>query len=122
MMVLVVEDDHDLIMAYERVLEIRGHKIKWAHTVYGAAELLRTEKDIDLIILDYELGSEMNGLDLQRHIPKGIPVVVTTGYSERCMKEIRGMRNWSVYEKSELHNFSKFFTMLAIAAAKSKEL
>lgn len=77
--ILLVEDDFDTRLVYERAMREWGHHVCAAWTAYGAIELLRTET-IDLVVLDLELQGLMSGVDVKRHIPSRIPVILITGH------------------------------------------
>jgi CheY-like chemotaxis protein len=77
--VLLVEDDYDTRLYYERLIRAWGHHLCSAWTAMGAMELLRTEA-IDLVVLDLELQGLMSGVDVKRHVPDRIPVILVTGH------------------------------------------
>jgi DNA-binding NtrC family response regulator len=84
--VLVVEDDHPLRDLYTTLLREAGHTVCSAWTARGAIELIRTER-VDLVLLDLELDGLMTGVDVWNKIPRGIPVIVVSGYSERYIHD-----------------------------------
>jgi nitrogen regulation protein NR(I) len=78
--ILVVDDERNVLRAFEDVLSTRGYEIVCTR---DAEEALRCVKDaeVDLVILDIRLPG-MNGLDALaqlRHIRPTLPVIVMTG-------------------------------------------
>ncbi len=78
--ILVVDDERNVLRAFEDILSTRGHEVVG---VRGAEEAMRCLKDTDvnLVILDICLPG-MNGLDALaqvRQVRPGLPVIVMTG-------------------------------------------
>lgn len=65
--ILVVEDNQDMREAVASALERDGHKIYQANSAEEAKELLFSDSDIDLAILDINLPGD-SGLDLTQYI------------------------------------------------------
>ena len=85
MNILIVEDDSDVRSALALVLRDRGQGVAWAEPGEGGLEKRRSE-DIDVVLLDLELGSGMSGWDVARHKLKDpkiahIPIIITSGLS-----------------------------------------
>jgi CheY-like chemotaxis protein len=77
--ILIVDDDRQVVLALQRILRTKGYDTCHTFTGQGALELIRTEKDIDVIILDINLGAGMSGIDVARQLPRGIPLIVVSG-------------------------------------------
>ena len=78
--ILVVDDERNVLRAFEDILSTRGHDVV---CVRGAEEAMRRLKDadFDLVILDICLPG-MNGLDALaqiRQVRSALPVIVMTG-------------------------------------------
>ena len=78
--ILVVDDERNVLRAFEEILTNRGHE---AVCVSGAEEAMRRLKDadFDLVILDVCLPG-MSGLEAMaqiRHVQPTLPVIVMTG-------------------------------------------
>ncbi len=78
--ILVVDDERNVLRAFEDILTARGHEVV---CVRGAEEAMRRLKDadVDLVILDICLPG-MNGLDALaqiRQLQPTLPVIVMTG-------------------------------------------
>jgi DNA-binding response OmpR family regulator len=79
MKILVVEDDAQQWQNYERSLRPAGHEVFWASRAITAIDFLRTDQ-FDLVMLDLELDGSMSGLEVKRHIPRGVHVFVLSGH------------------------------------------
>jgi DNA-binding response OmpR family regulator len=85
--ILIVEDEEPLRLALEKALTRHGHKVSWASTGETALEKLRTEyKELDLVLLDMNLGPGKSGWDVARikmSLPlyQHIPMFIVSGLS-----------------------------------------
>lgn len=82
---LLVEDEVLIAMAEARMLERHGFII---HIAYSPDEALRlgTQDDIQLILMDIDLGKNvMNGIEAAKQIlsERSVPVIFLTSHSER---------------------------------------
>ena len=82
--ILIVEDDPDVRNGLELLLKDEGHFVATAPDGAAALELMaRGTVEPDLILADYELPDEMDGLQLiaklRQRLHRGIPVVILTG-------------------------------------------
>lgn len=78
--ILVVDDERNVVRAFEEILATRGHEVIGVH---GAEEAIRRLQDagVELMILDIRLPG-MSGLDALARIRKlrpTLPVIVMTG-------------------------------------------
>lgn len=81
MKILMVEDDVLLAKSLSRVLSSRGHQVDVVSAFSeGKARLTSPELDIDVLLLDREVG-EMDGWSLQHLAPSRVKVVLMTGRS-----------------------------------------
>lgn len=76
--VLIVEDDHSILMGLKFCLEQEGFIIKTAET--GKEALVKLQEDYDLILLDLNL-PDMSGFDILEQV-KDIPVIFLTANDE----------------------------------------
>lgn len=82
--ILLVDDDPDLISAFEAILYSRGFDVATALNKAEAEEKLNTFIP-DLAILDVMMEEEHDGFDLARTFKKSnpeLPVIMLTGISE----------------------------------------
>lgn len=82
--ILLVDDDPDLISAFEAILFSRGYDVTTAMSKSEAVEKQKSIKP-DLIILDVMMEDEHDGFDLARNFKKTIPdlpIIMLTGISE----------------------------------------
>jgi CheY-like chemotaxis protein len=81
--VLVVEDNPAVRQVTLSTLHSLGFKVLEAETGDAAARLLKTKKDIKLVLSDVRMPGELSGIDLARLIQREQPdiqVLLTTGY------------------------------------------
>jgi DNA-binding response OmpR family regulator len=77
--ILVVDDEHDLVVTCERLLKRRGWRVVTATTRSGALAALSTLPRPKLAIVDRQL-ADGDGLDVLRvALATGTPVIVVTG-------------------------------------------
>jgi DNA-binding response OmpR family regulator len=84
--VAVVEDDRMLSMLLEEVCQHAGHTVVGsAHTAQDGLALVRSMRP-DCLLVDYQLRSELNGLDVlerARRMLPGIFTVLISGWDHR---------------------------------------
>src|SRR4051794_7012391 len=84
--VLVLEDDAGIRRLQRSHLERAGYTVRLAGNVAEArAELARG--DVDLLVLDYQLGNDENGLEFYRELHgtgSDIPAVLVTGFTDEA--------------------------------------
>lgn len=82
--ILLVDDDPDLISAFDAILNNRGyHVITATNKNEGLAKL--EDEEPELAILDVMMEEEHDGFDLARQIKKlhpDLPIIMLTGISE----------------------------------------
>jgi CheY-like chemotaxis protein len=93
--VLIVDDDIRNIFALTSILEWRNMKIVSAETGRDAINLLQTEPDVDVVLMDIMM-PEMDGIDTMRAIRKiprfkSLPIIAVTakamkGDREKCIE------------------------------------
>jgi PAS domain S-box-containing protein len=84
LVVVAVDDDSLVLMNTASMLEDLGHKVFEAASAREALDILRREKDVDLVISDQAM-PQMTGLQLAAVIKREwptLPVILATGYSE----------------------------------------
>ena len=89
--ILVVDDSAEVAEVTSSMLEQLGYRVVRATTAGDALERLADDAAIDLVFSDIVMPSGLSGLDLAREIRArhaGMPVVLTTGYSD-AMQEIK---------------------------------
>ncbi len=93
--VLVIDNDHFMLEVIEAVLELAGRR-----TISGdeGVEHFREQKeDIDLVILDMRLSSEMEGADALRAlraIDPSVKVIIASAYSQREVEDYLVDERW----------------------------
>ena len=87
---LLVDDEAIITMANAEFLQNIGYSIIKAFSGEDAIDLFREGNErIDLILMDFDLGKGMNGLETAREISKirRIPVIFFTSYPECIIEE-----------------------------------
>jgi CheY-like chemotaxis protein len=88
--VLVVDDEESVLRTTERMLHRLGYRVVLAATGEEAlSQLGAHHSEIDAVLLDLEL-PDMDGVETFREIrlvSRGLPVIVSSGYSERTVEE-----------------------------------
>lgn len=82
--ILLVDDDPDLVSAFEAILYNKGYEVITAINKNEGIEKLR-EKDPDLAILDVMMEEEHDGFEMAREIKKTnpeLPIIMLTGISD----------------------------------------
>ena len=81
--ILVVDDQEEIQELLGDILQRRGSEPVMASCAEDALEIIGTEGgDLSLVILDYDFGSKMNGLEALAQIRKmqsDLPVIILTG-------------------------------------------
>ncbi len=83
--ILLVEDEPSLAKIEGMVIEKFGYKIIFASTGEKAVECVEEFPDIDLILMDINLGSGIDGTQAAREIleKRHLPIVFLTSHSEK---------------------------------------
>lgn len=89
--ILVVEDEPLLRLALQEVLSDAGFAVVEADCVAQAVEMvLAPQRTIDLVFSDIRMPGAMNGMQLADWIRErypGVPVLLTSGYSDKGMTQ-----------------------------------
>lgn len=88
--IMIIEDEHDILLLYKDYLLSKGHKVLATSTT--ANEIMSDYEKIkpDIAIIDYKLPSEKNGLDAAIQILNKYPsaaILIVTAY-DTVKKEI----------------------------------
>lgn len=81
---LLVDDEIIISMATQKRLEAYGYKVLLASNCEQVLETLARRDDIILVLMDIDLGGEINGIDLSRLIleKRNIPIVFVSSHTE----------------------------------------
>lgn len=82
--ILLVEDDIIITLTEKKMLETRGYKVVTANCARQAIDICNDNKEIDLILMDIDLGEGMDGTQAAEIILKErqIPVVFLSNHTE----------------------------------------
>lgn len=101
--ILLVEDEAIIALNEKMILEKFGYQVITASTGEKAVTLAAGNKDIDLILMDIDLGKGIDGPEAASKILvlKNIPIVFLTSHSEREMVEkVRGITRYGYIIKN----------------------
>jgi signal transduction histidine kinase/ActR/RegA family two-component response regulator len=90
--ILLVDDDDSVAAAVEAMLEELGYRVVRASDAGQALITLDGDDSFDIVLSDMVMPGEMGGIDLAREIArrhKGLPVVLSTGYSDAAAIAVR---------------------------------
>ncbi len=79
--ILIVDDDAQLRISFEKILTAEGHKVRMSATGEGGLEIVKTEPP-DLVVMDVRLPG-MDGLTTFKaihNIDAKLPVIIMTAY------------------------------------------
>ena len=85
--ILVVDDEADLVMTYERLLQRRGYRVVSANTRGDGLAIVEREP-LALVITDLRL-PDGDGLELVRAVrslPVATPAIVVTGFASEASR------------------------------------
>jgi len=101
--ILLVEDEVFIAMAEEQMLCKNGYEIISAANGEEAVACVRDNPDIDLVLMDIDLGKGIDGTEAARRIlvDRTIPIVFLTSHSEREMVEkVKGITRYGYVIKN----------------------
>ncbi len=82
--ILLVEDEALIAMSERLILEQNGYDVTVAHSGPAAIEVFAEDQDIDLVLMDIDLGSGMDGTEAAQAILADgeVPVVFLSSHTE----------------------------------------
>ncbi len=101
--ILLVEDEEIIALAISQSVKSFGYNVKSVNNGEEAFELAVQNDEIDLILMDIDLGAGIDGTETARRILelKELPVIFLTFHSERDMVEkVRGITRYGYVIKS----------------------
>src|SRR5512133_3453395 len=102
--ILLVEDQPIIALAESKGLQRLGYEAQTAMHGEAAIEIIQdTKRDIDLILMDIDLGPGMDGTEAARHILalRNLPIVFLTSHSERTtVDRVRGITRYGYVIKN----------------------
>ncbi|MFW5729260.1 MAG: PAS domain S-box protein [Spirochaetota bacterium] len=114
--ILLVEDEAIIALKEERTLQRYGFAVVNAHTGSAAIEAVRADPDIDLVLMDIDLGPGMMGTAAAQEILslRSLPVVFLTMHAEMEMvRLVKGITRYGYV----LKNAGEFVLLEAINMA-----
>lgn len=95
--VLLVEDDAIIGLAQKALLEEHGYTVLTAATGNAAVETALGNESVDLVLMDIDLGTGMDGTEAAASILEGrdVPIVFLTNHSEKEMVDkVKGITQY----------------------------
>jgi signal transduction histidine kinase len=86
MQILLVDDEQSIQMLATRLLERAGHKVACCDSAEDALTLLQEGTAYDLLVTDMILPGQ-SGLELVCQVPRGLPAILMSGYSEQGLPD-----------------------------------
>lgn len=102
--ILLIDDEAPVLQATALFLGLEGHEVVTADSPDDAlAKLARMERKPDVIVSDYQLGTEVTGADLIEQVRailgRSIPAVVLSGDMLRVARRCASLVNCRVFHK-----------------------
>jgi PAS domain S-box-containing protein len=101
--ILLVEDELIIAIAEQEIVRRFGYEVITVNDGEEAIQTVVSNPDVDLILMDIDLGSGIDGTETARRIleKKNIPIVFLTSHSEREMVErVRGITRYGYVIKN----------------------
>ena len=83
--ILIVEDDSILALAASRIIKKNGFEVIIVHSGEKAVNTVSSEVNIDLVLMDIDLGKGIDGTEAAKQILKvrQLPIIFLTSHSEK---------------------------------------
>jgi len=101
--ILLVEDEAILALSHSGILQKNGYEVQIAYNGESAIETVRKSNTVDLVLMDINLGSGIDGTQAAQEILqiKKLPIVFLTSHSEQAMVEkVKGITRYGYVIKS----------------------
>jgi PAS domain S-box-containing protein len=101
--ILLVEDEAIIALTESKTIESFGYEVLCAYSGEAAVQMVGSNKAIDLILMDIDLGHGIDGPEAARKIldQRSIPIVFLTAHSEREMVlKVRGITRYGYIVKN----------------------
>ncbi|MFW5862839.1 MAG: response regulator, partial [Spirochaetota bacterium] len=114
--ILLVEDEAIIAIDQARVIEEFGYRVVTAYNGEEAVDVISADREIELVLMDIDLGSKIDGTEATRRILeiRALPVVFLTSHAEKEM--VDRVKNITRYGYV-LKNSGKFVLNEAITMA-----
>ncbi|TVQ26865.1 MAG: response regulator [Spirochaetaceae bacterium] len=102
-MILLVEDEPLIALAEKTTLEANGYAVATAQNGNAAIEAARAHDDIDLVLMDIDLGSGMDGAETAKAIlaVRNLPIVFLTCHTgQDVVERVQSISNYGYVVKS----------------------
>lgn len=100
--ILLVEDEFPIALHESQLLEDNGYSVITAHKDEAAVEIVNANPDIALILMDIDLGTEIDGTEAAKQIlhKHDLPVIFLTGHTEdEFIKRVEQIISYGIIQK-----------------------
>jgi CheY-like chemotaxis protein len=101
--VLLVDDEVIIALATAKSLESRGYGVVLAHTGEDAVREVAANGEIDLVLMDIDLGPGIDGTEAARRIlaVRTLPIVFLSSHTEQSLVDkVRGITRYGYVVKN----------------------
>ncbi len=101
--ILLVEDDAIIALNQQLLLEENGFEVVHCHTGEESVNIIITDHDINLVLMDIDLGEGLDGTQTAKKILsiRDLPIIFVTGHNERDMVEkVKGITRYGYVIKN----------------------
>lgn len=101
--ILLVEDEAITALATSKTIEKYGYSVVTAPTGESALDIIKSNPEIDLILMDIDLGKGIDGTETARRILRShnLPIVFHTSHSEKDMVDrVKGITRYGYVLKN----------------------
>ncbi len=101
--ILLVEDEAITALSEQRILEEEGYSVIWAGSGEKAIEEVRKNHDLDIILMDIDLGTGMDGTNAAEIIlrEREVPVIFLSSHTEKeVVEKTEGITNYGYVVKN----------------------
>ncbi|MFP4614224.1 MAG: PAS domain S-box protein [Spirochaetaceae bacterium] len=114
--ILLVEDEAIIALSEARTIEKHGYAVITAHSGHSAVQTALSDREISLVLMDVDLGREMDGTEAAETIlsERDLPVVFLTSHAERRFVE---RAKWITNYGYVLKNSGEFVLLESIEMA-----
>jgi CheY-like chemotaxis protein len=100
--ILVVDDNEELLKVTTSMLKMFGYQVFCAHNGAEALQLLRGDRQFNLLFSDIVMPNGINGVELAREATRlhdGIRILLTSGYADEALQRHQAVGEFPIINK-----------------------
>ncbi len=100
--ILLVEDEFPIALHESQLLEDSGYTVVTAHKGEAAIQIVNADPAIELVLMDIDLGSGIDGTEAAKQILRShdLPVIFLTGHTEdEIIKRVEQITSYGIIQK-----------------------